>query len=100
MLNRASRPQKKTILKLAEALQAEFHELWPDIQVVEMLAVKHQSPCRGRSQTSCSERPCAYSIFTIRNGVGCHPALLRSVGLGGPPSSPYGFQIRSVARDQ
>lgn len=37
MLNRACRPQKKTILKLAEALQVEPHELWPDIQVVEML---------------------------------------------------------------
>jgi len=37
MLNRKCRPQRKTILKLAEALQVPPQELWPDIEVVEML---------------------------------------------------------------
>ena len=37
MLNRKSRPQKKTILKLAEALQVQPQELWPDLEVAEML---------------------------------------------------------------
>ena len=37
MLNRNCRPQKKTILKLAEALQVQPQELWPDLQVAEML---------------------------------------------------------------
>jgi transcriptional regulator with XRE-family HTH domain len=39
MLNRKCRPQKKTILKLAEALQVQPQELWPDIEVAEMLDV-------------------------------------------------------------
>ncbi len=37
MLNRQARPQKKTILKLAEALQVEPIELWPDLEVAEIL---------------------------------------------------------------
>jgi transcriptional regulator with XRE-family HTH domain len=37
MLNRACRPQKKTILKLAEALNVQPRDLWPDIDVVEAL---------------------------------------------------------------
>jgi transcriptional regulator with XRE-family HTH domain len=37
MLNRRCRPRKQTILKLAEALHAEPRELWPDIEVAEML---------------------------------------------------------------
>lgn len=37
MLNRNCRPQKKTILKLAEALNVPAQDLWPDIEVVEML---------------------------------------------------------------
>jgi len=37
MLNRNCRPQKKTILKLAEALNVHASELWPDIEVAEML---------------------------------------------------------------
>ena len=37
MLNRKCRPQKKTILKLADALQVQPQELWPDIEVAEML---------------------------------------------------------------
>jgi transcriptional regulator with XRE-family HTH domain len=37
MLNRNCRPQKKTILKLAEALNVHAYELWPDIEVAEML---------------------------------------------------------------
>ena len=37
MLNRKSQPQKKTILKLAEALQVQPQELWPDLEVAEML---------------------------------------------------------------
>ncbi len=37
MLNRNSRPQKKTILKLAAALQVEPVELWPDLEVAELL---------------------------------------------------------------
>jgi transcriptional regulator with XRE-family HTH domain len=37
MLNRACRPQKKTILKLAEALNVQPRDLWPDIDVAETL---------------------------------------------------------------
>jgi hypothetical protein len=37
MLNRNCRPQKKTILKLAEALHVQACDLWPDIEVAEML---------------------------------------------------------------
>ncbi len=37
MLNRNARPHKKTILKLAEALQVEPAELWADLEVAELL---------------------------------------------------------------
>jgi transcriptional regulator with XRE-family HTH domain len=37
MLNRACRPQKKTILKLAEALNVQACDLWPDIDVSDAL---------------------------------------------------------------
>lgn len=37
MLSRKCRPQKKTILKLAEALNVNATDLWPDIEVAEML---------------------------------------------------------------
>lgn len=37
MLNRHRRPQKQTILKLAEALHVPARDLWPDIDVAEML---------------------------------------------------------------
>jgi transcriptional regulator with XRE-family HTH domain len=37
MLNRMCRPQKKTILKLAEALNVSARELWPDLDMAEML---------------------------------------------------------------
>ena len=39
MLNRRCRPQKKTILKLADALNVNPNELWPDLEVAEMLDV-------------------------------------------------------------
>lgn len=37
MLNRMCRPQKRTILRLAEALNVHPRELWPDIDVADML---------------------------------------------------------------
>jgi len=37
MLTRKRRPQKKTILRLAEALDVPAETLWPDIEVAEML---------------------------------------------------------------
>jgi len=37
MLHRDCRPQKQTILKLAEALSVPASDLWPDIEVAEML---------------------------------------------------------------
>jgi transcriptional regulator with XRE-family HTH domain len=37
MLSRVCRPQKKTILKLAEALNVQPRDLWPDIDVADML---------------------------------------------------------------
>ena len=37
MLSRKRRPQKQTILKLAEALHVQPRELWPDIEATEML---------------------------------------------------------------
>lgn len=39
MLNRMCRPRKQTILKLAEALSVQPRELWPDIDMVDMLDV-------------------------------------------------------------
>lgn len=39
ILHRKCRPQKKTILKLAEALNVQACELWPDLEVAEMLDV-------------------------------------------------------------
>jgi transcriptional regulator with XRE-family HTH domain len=37
MLHRRCRPQKKTILKLAEAFNVQARDLWPDIDVADML---------------------------------------------------------------
>lgn len=37
MLNRKCRPQRRTILKAADALGVRPQELWPDLEVVEML---------------------------------------------------------------
>ncbi len=37
MLRRMCRPQKRTILRLAEALNVHPRDLWPDIDVVDML---------------------------------------------------------------
>lgn len=37
MLHRACRPQRKTILKLAEALNVPPRDLWPDIDVTDIL---------------------------------------------------------------
>lgn len=37
MLNRACRPQKRTVVRLAEALQVHPRDLWPDIDVADML---------------------------------------------------------------
>jgi len=37
MLSRVCRPQKRTILRLAEALNVHPRELWPDIDVADML---------------------------------------------------------------
>ena len=37
MIRRECRPQKKTILKLAEAFNVHPREIWPDIEVAEML---------------------------------------------------------------
>ncbi len=37
MLSRTCRPQKRTILRLAEALNVHPRELWPDINVADML---------------------------------------------------------------
>jgi transcriptional regulator with XRE-family HTH domain len=37
MLNRNCRPQKRTILKLAAALQVEPAALWPDLEVADIL---------------------------------------------------------------
>jgi transcriptional regulator with XRE-family HTH domain len=37
LLNRKCRPQKKTIVRLADALHISPRELWPDIEVAERL---------------------------------------------------------------
>lgn len=37
MLNRKCRPQRKTLLKLATALNVDVRELWPDLEVAERL---------------------------------------------------------------
>ena len=67
MLNRTCRPQKKTILKLAEALNVQARDLWPDIDVAEMLDavasfqrddyVMKEAEARALSDTSRPNRP-------------------------------------------
>lgn len=67
MLNRNCRPQKKTILKLAEALNVRPCDLWADIEVVEMLDavasfqqddyVMTDAEARALSDTSRRSRP-------------------------------------------
>lgn len=67
MLNRNCRPQKKTILKLAEALNVQACDLWPDIEVAEMLDavasfqqddyVMTEAEARALSDTSRPNRP-------------------------------------------
>lgn len=67
MLNRNCRPQKKTILKLAEALNVRACDLWPDIDVAEMLDavasfqqddyVMTEAEARALSDTSRRNRP-------------------------------------------
>lgn len=37
MLNRRCRPQRQTILKIADALGVDARDLWPDLEVAEML---------------------------------------------------------------
>lgn len=37
LLNRISRPQRQTIIKLAQALRVHPRELWPDLEVAELL---------------------------------------------------------------
>lgn len=67
MLNRSCRPQKKTILKVAEALNVNARELWPDIEVADMLDavasfqqdnyVMTEAEARALSDTSPPNRP-------------------------------------------
>ncbi|MFO0912663.1 MAG: helix-turn-helix transcriptional regulator [Pirellulales bacterium] len=67
MLNRNSRPQKKTILKLAQALGVKPCDLWPDMDVAEMLDavasfqqndyVMTEAEARALSDTSRPNRP-------------------------------------------
>ena len=67
MLNRMCRPQKKTILKLAEALNVQARELWPDIDVADMLDavasfqqddyVMTDAEARSLADTSKKNRP-------------------------------------------
>jgi transcriptional regulator with XRE-family HTH domain len=67
MLNRKSRPQKRTILKLAEALNVNAQDLWPDLEVAELLDavasfqqdgyVMTDEEARALSDTSRPNRP-------------------------------------------
>lgn len=67
MLNRDCRPQKKTILKLAAALNVQAGDLWPDLEVVEMLDavasfqhddyVMTDAEARALGETSRPNRP-------------------------------------------
>ncbi len=67
MLNRSCRPQKKTILRVAEALNVQARDLWPDIDVAEMLDavasfqhddyVMTKAEARALSDTSRPNRP-------------------------------------------
>ncbi|MEX0820148.1 MAG: helix-turn-helix transcriptional regulator [Pirellulaceae bacterium] len=66
MLNRNSRPQKKTIFKLAEALQVEPAALWPDLEVAEILdqvaafrQERQLTPEQALSVREAMERPAA-----------------------------------------
>lgn len=67
MLNRNCRPQKKTILKLAEALNVHACDLWPDLEVAERLDavasfqqddyVMTEAEAHALSETSRPNRP-------------------------------------------
>ncbi|MDY0169236.1 MAG: helix-turn-helix transcriptional regulator [Thermoguttaceae bacterium] len=67
MLNRTCRPQKKTIVKLAEALNVQASDLWPDIEMAEMLDavasfqqddyVMTEAEARALGNTSQPNRP-------------------------------------------
>jgi transcriptional regulator with XRE-family HTH domain len=67
MLNRNCRPRKMTILKLAEALNVQATDLWPDIDVAEMLDavasfqadeyVMTEAEARALGDTSRPNRP-------------------------------------------
>ena len=66
MLTRNARPHKKTILKLAEALQVEPAELWADLEVAELLdsAASFQeerqlTPAQADSLREALSRPAA-----------------------------------------
>ncbi len=51
MLRRMCRPQKKTILKLAEALGVQPCDLWPDIDVADLLDAVAEFQQDGRKMT-------------------------------------------------
>jgi transcriptional regulator with XRE-family HTH domain len=67
MLHRRCRPQKKTIKKLAEALNVPVRELWPDIEVADKLDavasfqqddyVMTDAEARALADTSNKNRP-------------------------------------------
>ncbi len=64
MLGRKCRPQKKTILKLADALGVPPRDLWPDIEVAETLDAvadfaedgRNMSEAEGEALRSTSTR--------------------------------------------
>lgn len=66
MLNRRCRPQKLTILKIAAALGVDAQDLWPDLEVAEMLDavdsfqsgyVMTEAEARAFRSTTPSNRP-------------------------------------------
>lgn len=56
MLNRKCRPQKTTILKLADALHVAPRELWPDIEVADLLDAAAAFAEEGRPMTEAEAR--------------------------------------------
>ena len=100
MLNRKCRPQKKTIFKLADALQVPPQELWPDIEVAEMLdavaSFQHDEHVITEAEAKALRDPGSRNVPRIparslpggqrRRGKGMtdHPHQLYAIEFDGP----------------
>ena len=96
MLNRKCRPQKKTIFKLAEALQVQPQELWPDIEVAEMLdavaGFQQDDHVMTDAEAKVLRRPCEPERAQDPRSV-----IARSPALKGKWMTDHPHQLYAVA---